>query len=156
MLASRGTSRNVIHDTTTTYRRSDISNVLQGPEGSAEVSTAKLGLQCGDLVTLSFCVFAPVPVILVALFLVKKGLSYALRYSSSRWKSIFDEEKNAITLLATQLFHSLNKKLRLSWGWKLNKSSITVLDTFPEARSRLTKLHYCKARVWGCLGTAKW
>ena len=71
VLASWVSSRNFLRDTTTYINRGDIPNLLQGPGGSVEASTAKFVLPSGDVVTFSVRVLISVPAILLFLFIVQ-------------------------------------------------------------------------------------
>ena len=145
VLGSWVSSRNVLTDTTT-YKHDNIPNALEGPKGSVEDSIAQFVLQSGDVVTLSVRILISIPSVLLFLYLVQKILFCVLRRSHLGQKPIFeekdgfgkkkhvsDEEKNAIALMATQLFRALSQKLHPSWDWHHEDTDIPFV--YPTKRT---------------------
>ena len=152
VLGSWVSSRNVLTDTTT-YNRGNIPNVLEGGKGSVEDSVAQFVLQSGDVITLSVRILISIPSVLLFLYIVQKILFCVLRRSHLGQKPIFEEEKrgprkkknvsneekNAIALMATQLFRALSKKLHPSWDWQHEDSDIPFVYPYDESeRTGLT------------------
>ena len=80
VLASWVSSRNVLRDTAT-YNAASFPNLLRGPGGPVEASTAQFVLQSGDVVTLSVRILISVPATLLFLFIVQKTLGWVDRKS---------------------------------------------------------------------------
>jgi len=123
VLAAWVSSRNVLRDTTI-YDRGGMQNLAEGPKGLVEADP-QLVLQSGDVVTLSLRILISVPSILLFLFITQRILSLVLRHSElGKNKPILPgREKNAVALLATQLYLRLDQKIT-SRNWRHTDSRI--------------------------------
>jgi len=139
-------SRNVLRDTTT-YDKGKIQGVTEGSGGSVPADAAKFVLQSGDVETLSVRILIAVPAILLFLFVVQKTLSCVLRHSHAtkeyiipnKKKGALNEKKDAVALVATQLFRRLYQEIPVDLGVWSHEASIIPLIYPPETKEQITK-----------------